>query len=367
MRESVHELNRIPTEFHENGAPEQPELPDEFNRFPRPAKAKEDRSRLRKIMLLLAAAGLVILGVFAPLHPDPRPAEAETVQTEKTETPEPTAFATSVPTAVPTPAPTPEPTPEPTPIPTETPKPTPIPPTPGVIVGYYYRASEVYYALLRISVPERVSSVSIRLTAPDIEEPALEIELTPRQIENGIYQLRAGDRDEGFDANEFFAHHAEANLTMELTYTILSEAGEETVAETIEPAVEDWIYWGFDSEDDIVGEMMFGTVFPNCFVGRIYDTTVADLKLTVGSDAEALNNGDAAISILIDGREIPAEGSRLITGGPWPDDDGLTYYAYILVIPLPEDFPQHGTATMTLTRKLIHSDAILVRVKVVEY
>ena len=118
MRESVHELNRIPTEFHENGAPEFPELPDEFNRFPRPAKAKEDRSRLRKIMLLLAVAGLVTLGIFAPLLPENNPAEAEAVQTEKTETPEPTALPTAAPTAVPTPAPTPEPTAEPTPEPT---------------------------------------------------------------------------------------------------------------------------------------------------------------------------------------------------------------------------------------------------------
>jgi len=364
MRQSVHELNRIPTEFHENGAPELLELPDEFNRFPRPAKAKEDRSRLRKIMLILAAAGLVILGVFAPLSPENRPAEAEAVETEKTEQPAMTPEASALPTPIATPAPTDVPTP----IPTVTPTVTPIP-TPGVDIIYYYRASEVYYASLHISVPELVSSVSLRLIAPDVEEPALEIELTPEQIENATYQLRVGDREEGFDANEFFAHHAEADLTMELTYTIRGEAGEETVTETIEPAVEDWIYWRFDSEDDVGGiaEMMFGDIFPNCFAVRIFDSPNGDLALTVGSDADTLKNGDVTIRVRIDGREIPAEGSRLLRGRYRYEGDDTIYYDYALVIPIPEDFPQHGTATMTLTRKLMHSDTILVREKDVEY
>ena len=35
MSRRVHELNQIPTEFHEDGAPELPLLPDEFNRFPK--------------------------------------------------------------------------------------------------------------------------------------------------------------------------------------------------------------------------------------------------------------------------------------------------------------------------------------------
>ena len=79
MSRRTREQDQIPTEFHLNGAPEFPELPDEFNRFPRKAKVREDRSRLRKIMLLLAAAGLMILGILAPLHPDGKPAEAEAV------------------------------------------------------------------------------------------------------------------------------------------------------------------------------------------------------------------------------------------------------------------------------------------------
>ena len=360
MRESVHELNRLPSEFHEDGAPELPELPDEFNRFPRPVKAKEDRSRLRKVMLYLAAAGLLTIAACS-LQTKGRGGTAEPAKADENApvvqaTQQPSGTETDAPTAAIEPSLTPAAMPEPTP------KPEPVQ-TPGVHIGYYYRASEVYYALLRISVPERVSSVSFRLLAPDEEEPALQIELTPEQIENAVYQLRAGKREEGFDASEYFAHHAEAELIMELTYTVLGEAGMETRVETLEPDVEDWIYWGFDSADDVdFTEMMFGTAFPNCFVVRIFDTTV-DLQMTVGSDAESLKNGDVTISIQIDGREIPAQGSRFIKGGPWPDEDGSSYYICFLVIPIPEDFPQQGTATLTLTRKLIHSDTILVNVK----
>lgn len=366
MRKSVHELNRLPTEFHEDGAPELPELPDEFNRFPRPAKAKEDRSRLRKVMLYLAAAGVVTLGALSPrVHAD-LPSKADENASVAQTTRQPSGKETDAPVSTIEPSVTPAPTPTPEPKATSTPEPTHAPtpiPTPGVDVGFYYRSSLVYYAMLTISEPEQVSAVSLRLKAPNEEEPALEVELTPQEIANGFYNLRAGDRDEGFDANTFFAHHAEADLLMELTYTVQGEAGEETVVETMEPAVEDWIYWGFDSADDVdFTEMMFGTAFPNCFVVRIFDTTV-DLQMTVGSDAESLKNGDVTISIQIDGREIPAQGSRFIKGGPWPDEDGSSYYICFLVIPIPEDFPQQGTATLTLTRKLIHSDTILVNVK----
>ncbi len=104
MRKRVHELNQIPTEFHEDGAPEFPELPDEFNRFPRPSKPKEERSKLRKIMLYLAAAGVVVLGVLSPKAQPAVPIEETPSPTVQTET------ATPVPT--PTPTATPTPTPE---------------------------------------------------------------------------------------------------------------------------------------------------------------------------------------------------------------------------------------------------------------
>jgi hypothetical protein len=113
MRKRVHELNRIPTEFHEDGAPELPPLPDEFNRDQKTGTPKEKKeSSIRKAMLVLAASGLVILGVITPVvrlqtQPDANPEPTAIV--EVTTTPEITPEPTSAPTPVPTPEPTPEP------------------------------------------------------------------------------------------------------------------------------------------------------------------------------------------------------------------------------------------------------------------
>lgn len=381
MRKAVHELNQIPTEFHEDGAPELPELPDEFNRFPRKTKAVKERSRLRRILLVLGAVGLISLNAAFPGMRTEPSAEAEaptavmeTATPTPTSTPDPTAKPTPEPTAAPTPEPTAAPTPEPTPEPTATPTPepthapTPIP-TPGVDVGFYYRSSLVYYAMLTISEPEQVSAVSLRLNAPNEEEPALEVELTPQEIANGFYNLRAGNRDEGFDTNSFFAHRPDADLSMELTYTVRENTGERTVVRTIEPTVEDWIDWRFDSEDDVGGiaEMMFGTIFPNCFTVRIFESTDLDLHLTIGEDAETLPNGGVTVSINVDGRDIPADAGKLYAQKYTYNGDETVYCDYILVIPIPEDFPAHATATMTLTRRLTNYDAIVIRQKTIDY
>ena len=267
-------------------------------------------------------------------------------------------------TAQPTATATPEATAEPTQAPTATPA-----PTPGVDVIYYYHASLVYYAALNISVPDQVTSVSLRLTAPNDENPALEIELTPEEIAKGYYQLRAGDRDDGFDANAYFAYREETELTMEIRYTASGDAGQETHVETFDPSVELWIDWRYDSEEDIGGiaEWMYGEIFPNCFVVRLYESTDADQQLIVGSDAGTLKNGGIAIAVSIDGRDIPSEGSTLYSAMYRYTDDNAVFYDYALVIPIPKDFPKHGTATLTLTRRLTDSDAVIVRSKTIEY
>ena len=349
----------VPTEFHEDGAPEYPVLPDEFNRNAPIVEPETDKHRLRKIMLYFASIGLLSVGLLFLSSPHTKDPTASV-------TPPPAAQASETPalTARPTAAATPEATAEPTQAPTATPA-----PTPGVDVIYYYHASLVYYAALNISVPDQVTSVSLRLTAPNDENPALEIELTPEEIAKGYYQLRAGDRDDGFDANAYFAYREETELTMEIRYTASGDAGQETHVETFDPSVELWIDWRFDSEEDVGGiaEWMFGEIFPNCFTVRLYESTDPEQQLIVGSDPDALKNGGIAIAVSIDGREIPADGSTLYSVMfRYPDDDTV-FYDYALVIPVPEDFPQHGTATMTLTRRLSGSDAVIVRIKTIEY
>ncbi len=376
MSDRIEQLNERPPEFHEGGAPEFAVLPDEFNR-----NAPSDESvpkTKHKMLLYLAAAGLITIGLMLPGAATPaQTAEATAAASAPTETrtgapaPTPTEAAiASEPDASPTEDASPEATSEPTPAvqPTEMPQVTPVP-TPGVEVAYYYRASQVYYAMLTVSVPERITSVSLRLTAPGVDEPAYETELTPQEIGEQTYRLRAGDRDDGFDANAFYADHMDADLAMELTYTVSDETGEQTHTETFEPDVELWIDWRFDSEEDVggVAEWLFGEIFPNCFTVRMFGTTDLEQQLTVGSDPETLKNGGVTVTVSIDGREIPAEGSKLHSETYRYTDDETVYCDYILVIPIPEDFPPHGTATMTLTRKLTNSGAIVSNTKVIEY
>lgn len=349
----------VPTEFHEDGAPEYPVLPDEFNRNAPIVEPETDKHRLRKIMLYFASIGLFSVGLLFVSSPHTKNPAAPV-------TPPPAAQASELPalTAQPTATATPEATAEPTQAPTATPA-----PTPGVDVIYYYHASLVYYAALNISVPDQVTSVSLRLTAPNDENPALEIELTPEEIAKGYYQLRAGDRDDGFDANAYFAYREETELTMEIRYTASDDAGQETHVETFDPSVELWIDWRYDSEEDIGGiaEWMYGEIFPNCFVVRLYESADADQQLIVGSDADTLKNGGIAIAVNIDGRDIPSEGSTLYSAMYRYTDDNAVFYDYALVIPIPKDFPKHGTATLTLTRRLTDSDAVIVRSKTIEY
>lgn len=130
-RKTCHEQNGLPPEFHEEFAPEDTPLPDEFNRFAPQAEAGDAQARhrhLMKMVMYLAAAGVLALGLFAtapktgPSGPEPTQvpnvsqgpeATREATATQPAETPAPTAE----PTAAPTPAPTPVPTPEPTEVP----------------------------------------------------------------------------------------------------------------------------------------------------------------------------------------------------------------------------------------------------------
>lgn len=118
MRKKLHDIMGVPPEYGNGEPPEYPAPPDEFNRFPKETEEEERPSRLRRIMLLLAAAGLVIVGVFwSPHAKTQQPIEAQT-------TAAPTAAPSTVtgqpdetlPSGTQQPQETPAPTPEPTPV-----------------------------------------------------------------------------------------------------------------------------------------------------------------------------------------------------------------------------------------------------------
>ena len=126
MSKKPHEIMGVPPEYSGREIPEYTEPPDEFNRFASTAPEEERKSsRMRKIMLLLAAAGLTTLGIFWLRKPQPAPVPADAQATATAEatatfeatseaTPETTSDATPAETQAPTP--TPSPTPAPTPV-----------------------------------------------------------------------------------------------------------------------------------------------------------------------------------------------------------------------------------------------------------
>jgi len=128
MSRRPHDIMGIPPE-DPGVAPEYQTPPDEFNRFAKSeAEAEQKPSRLRKIMLYVAAAGLIALGFFTPKRGVLPPADAQATAAP-TLAPEKTPGPTIAPNAEPdeTPEETVTPSDTPSPLPTDTPGPTEVP------------------------------------------------------------------------------------------------------------------------------------------------------------------------------------------------------------------------------------------------
>ena len=116
MRQKLHEILCVPPEYSNGGAPEYTEPPDEFNRFAPPVEEEEKSDRIRRVMLLLAVAGLVTLGIFLPRVRIAPPPEDPSATAAPIATDVPSSTATNEQTPQPTSAPTSTPTPSPTPV-----------------------------------------------------------------------------------------------------------------------------------------------------------------------------------------------------------------------------------------------------------
>ena len=350
MRESVHELNRIPTEYHEDGAPELPELPDEFNRFPRKAKAKEDRSRLRKVMLYLAVAGLVTLGILVPTA-KAAPSEAE----ENV----PVAQATQAPSGTGTAAPLRTEEPEPTP----TPEPEPLPDCEPI----YFFTHSVSNAIVLLSDPAHTTAVHVSIRDEQVNDSAFEYDLSNEEIAEGKWE------ETGIDLNDFYVKHAEEYRAMEtyikptlqVSIAYRTEDGTEgTVVKTAESTDEDYVSVQYFAENLIENEW----TYPGCFAASVYDTQIDPLVFTMDPDHE-LQPGEIYLSITVNGEPIPEENCYLKRLEDSYEYEGETYtqYTFILVMRRPDSFPAHGTAHVVVRQKLIHYDYIRERENEIEY
>lgn len=439
----VHDLLGLPPEYHEDGPPEYTTPPDEYNRFaPTEPPAKAGKSRMVK-MLLLAVAGLSLLGValpglslVPPAEPEPTPAavsptpapavavvpeERYTVQAWHeppsgarvtltwegvgesadgatglsvpegarvrlsyvpevpytmedvslggvmldgaiTQTDDPLLFTVGKGGGVihfylnypsdGAPTPTPEPTPEPTPAPTSE-------PTPGVTITYY-RRSAVYEAFAYWTMPEQMESVTVRLTDPYMGT-IFEHELTAEEVAFGYYELNHFDLYNYLFTNGFSFDNLpsdyDPNPLLEVTYAYGENGPAGT--ETAEAAYEMWVNLSYDDPDDDMS-WIWGSYYPDCFVVRIEDRLNYDgLKIYYG-EQDKLSPGDVWVKVTVDGQDIPADTCRLVLE-PYEEANGEVYYAYTFVMPRPDTFPEHGTAHLVLTQKLVHYDMTATR------
>ena len=133
-RKEAHVQNGVPPQFHERFAPEDPPLPDEFNRFApvvdEAEAAAQHKKRMKQMLLMiLMTVGGVMIGFSAltgqaMASPSDPAATQAPAQTSTAATPQGgiVAEVTEKPTETPTPTPTPTPTSTPTPEPTPTPE-----------------------------------------------------------------------------------------------------------------------------------------------------------------------------------------------------------------------------------------------------
>ncbi len=387
MRKRLHEIMGVPPEFHEDGPPEHPNPPDEYNRFaPIEEPAKRDRSRLMRTMLLLAASGLTVLGVL--LSRSAIRVEAE----EPTATPTATAVpaATSAPETptmpavveAPTPAPTDTPaiepivetteTPTPEPMPTPSPSPTPEPSPvvePGVEITYY-RMSEVYEIIVQWNMPEQMESIIIRLNEPYIGT-IWEHELDAEERSFGYYRQDNFDLYNYIYSNDFDLSNVppnyDLNPLLEVAYAYSGENGLSDVV-SAEAVQEMWVGVHYDNpnpEEDIYATFYGETTYPDCFVVRIEEWMTYDgLQIFYGKQ-ENLEPGDVCVTVTVDGQDIPADTCRLVLE---PHEYGdQVYYSYAFVMPRPETFPEHGTAHVTLTQKLLHYNTSNTKLRDITY
>ena len=373
MSKKLHEILNVPPEFSNDGVTEYSEPPDEFNRFAQPEEEEPRPSRTKKVLLLLAAAGLITIGAILPKSlsakgsadasgmPSACVGSGSTVErgSKDTETTAPlqtehptdpaapaeTPAATEIPTATPAPTATPEPTPKPVPI-----------ETPGISITFF-RRSQVYCAYVRLSKPEDAIRAELQICDPDIEQPAIEHTFTPEELAGGWYSIN------DYEPYDFYFEHSEEygqlnrepELIIRVTAVYRTETGEETLTDSSEAKEELWVDYGFDSEEDrTILEMLYGTVYPDCFVIRIFEAPIDDLQVLLNADESELEPGGVSVSIAVDGVTLTDEGSSLLK------DEymyrGQKLYDYVLLIPRPDTIPAHGIAHYTIRQRLIHDE-----------
>lgn len=264
-RKPTNGLLGLMAQYREDAAPEYPTPPDEFNRFAPVTEPTCDTGRLRRMMLLLAAVGLSLLGLFSltasnaetylvqAWHEPPSGAQAYltvdgSLQTadgltgvnvpegavvrlhyvpnapytaadvslggtmpegELYETDDPLAFTVGKGGGVihfylnyPSDEPEPDATPEPAATPQPTDAPKPTPnPEPDAMAIYYFTSSVGHAYVTLIDPEHRIVSAHAQIYEESVQDYVLDYELTESDIAMGIVDFGA------IELSEFYMKH----------------------------------------------------------------------------------------------------------------------------------------------------------------
>ena len=353
-----------PEEFPLPAAQSAP-LPPEFGSGGEGAPSAKKKKKYHWLAAALAAGLLSTVAIFsdtekAILEPfvSPTPASVASVAAAPSSTPDHT----------PPPSPVPPGDGTPSPAPTDTPKPTPGQ-SPAVRLTFY-RTSQVYHVVVALEAREKMESVLVRLCDPILQETVWEYSLTEDDLAKGIFSL------EGFDLSqtEYAQRHFDRlmadykpDLRLEVVYTFRTEAGESTKTERMQAVDELMVTVRYDQPDptEDVYSALYGIVtYPDCFVVRVDESIYEGVRVLCGVP-DALEPGDVAVTVAVDGQTIPADACRLeITPRT---ENGQTFYSYALVMPRPSAFPEHGTVQVHIVQKLLHANFTAIKDFPIEY
>lgn len=288
---------------------------------------------------------------------------------------------------VPTPAETPQPavTPEPEPPaePSVTPAETPLPQTSEqtdelVCDLVFFQFSSSHEGFVKLINQEQVLAATVELWEKNLDTLEWRADMTAEEISNGYYRLPP------FDESETYFNHLDSyrdgdlypELEMRVTLTLGDgSGGAETLNYAASPSAEQgWgvSYW----PDDYVPLWDGQEYYPGCFAVMSYESAEAPPKLRMGDYQDAVNSGEICVSLSIDGKEVPASGSRVVTraeliyrygeSGDLEESGEVLYYT-TLIIPHPADAPASGTAHFTVCQKLSGYDLVWVTERDLEY
>lgn len=220
----------------------------------------------------------------------------------------------------------------------------------------YYQTHSVSNAIILLTDRLHTTGVHVRIWAEQVQDAVLDYELTESEISRGMWEESA------IDLNEFYGKHMaeyEALDTfippvMEVTLTYrLNNGTTGTVKHTAEVKPEEYVSVEYH-DDDLEANAY---TFPGCFVASVFDTENADLTF-VDDPNQRLQNGEICVSVKIGYRRIPAENCHVVRLEDTWEYEGKTYthYAYYYVISRPEDFPEHGTATVSIHQRFLNFD-----------